>query len=325
VNKTRLPLANICIEIEYFNSLDKKPNTVKINTPVFPKDTQLLTMNVSAWHYGSVEMKIKKCTLFDMLKLFKMKIKNNGKGKAHTECSFSVVPECIPIDASVTNYADSGLESDVFSKTHKGDDPSEIFDIHEYCDGDKINRIHWKISAKQGKTMIKDYSLPIANSVVLMINLDIESVGDNFVSDYDTLIEAVAAVSGFLTESETPHRAVWYDPETDGLKTYDITDEDEFNVFIIGLLKTPLCNEKDMALIRYEDSDDRARCGHLIYFTAQYNTDTADIMTESTLAMRYTEAVICNEDNTFLENDSEVAVVPVAGGHIDEAFAQMCL
>ena len=109
-----------------------------------------------------------------------------------------------------------GLETDDYSKTSKGDDPSEIFDIHEYHDGDKINRIHWKLTAKQDKTMVKDYSLPISNSIVLMADLHLDTNTDDYMLIYDTLVEAIASISYYLIENDTPHKVVWYDKKKKG-------------------------------------------------------------------------------------------------------------
>ena len=58
-NRSKLPVANMIIEIEYYNTLDGDKNTMKINTPLYPDDVQYLTLHVSAKHYGTVRMNIK--------------------------------------------------------------------------------------------------------------------------------------------------------------------------------------------------------------------------------------------------------------------------
>ena len=73
-NRSKLPVANMIIEIEYYNTLDGDKNTMKINTPLYPDDVQYLTLHVSAKHYGTVRMNIKRCRIVDMLKLFKIRV-----------------------------------------------------------------------------------------------------------------------------------------------------------------------------------------------------------------------------------------------------------
>ena len=38
------------------------------------------------------------------------------------------------------------IESDSYSTIKGGDDPSEVFAIREYREGDRLQRIHWKLS-----------------------------------------------------------------------------------------------------------------------------------------------------------------------------------
>lgn len=73
----------------------------------------------------------------------------------------------------------NGDNDNLYSDKKAGNDPTEIFAIREYAPGDKIRNIHWKISAKMGQTMVKDYGLPlfekdtviIENSVIKMYPL----------------------------------------------------------------------------------------------------------------------------------------------------------
>ena len=225
-NSSKLPVSNLIIEIEYCNTLDREKNVMKINTPVYPEEVQYLTMHISAKHYGTIKMHIKRCRIIDMLKLFKIKLPVSGESSVMSDCTFTIVPDYIPIDNNIANYSELGLETDEYSKTSKGDDPSEIFDIHEYKDGDKINRIHWKLTAKQDKTMVKDYSLPISNSIVIMVDLNIDTSKDNYMLLYDTIIESVASISYYLVDNDTPHKVVWFDECKNASEIINVTDEE---------------------------------------------------------------------------------------------------
>lgn len=58
-----------------------------------------------------------------------------------------------------------------YSTSKKGDDPTEIFDIHEYHEGDLLKNIHWKLSLKHQKLLIKENALPIQESISLQCML----------------------------------------------------------------------------------------------------------------------------------------------------------
>jgi hypothetical protein len=218
-----------------------------------------------------------------------------------------------------------GLETDEYSKISKGDDPSEIFDIHEYKDGDKISRIHWKLSAKQDKTMVKDYSLPIANSIVLMINLDIDKKSENYLGQYDAIIEAVTTISNYLTVNETPHKAVWYDTASSQLKTINVTNEETHNLLVSMLLQASVYEDKDLSLLKYINESEHFKCGHLMYFSTDYKENLSALMSESDLAYRYSYMTVTKGEIQDTDIYDEFAqVIPIIPGKISESVQDMC-
>ena len=154
-NKSHIPVPNCEITLRYKAEISDSWKQFKIHSPVFPNNTQVLTVRLSYKHYGSLNVEIKKIRIFDILRIIRMR--PNLKSSV-TQARLVVFPDHIPIEKEVNNYSELGLESDSYSKVKKGDDPSEIFDIHNYNEGDKISRIHWKLSAKQDDMMVKDYS-----------------------------------------------------------------------------------------------------------------------------------------------------------------------
>ena len=89
------------IEIEYYNTLDGDKNTMKINTPLYPDDVQYLTLHVSAKHYGTVRMNIKRCRIVDMPKFFKVKGKHRCRFSFSAKALFPIVPDYIPIENNI--------------------------------------------------------------------------------------------------------------------------------------------------------------------------------------------------------------------------------
>jgi uncharacterized protein (DUF58 family) len=68
------------------------------------------------------------------------------------------------IDGSLVS--DSALEY----KHVKGNDVSEILQIKDYVRGDSIKSIHWKMSAKMGKLMVKELDTPNDNSIMVFFD-----------------------------------------------------------------------------------------------------------------------------------------------------------
>ncbi len=323
-NRSVLPAANLIIEIEYFNSLDGIKNVMKINTPVYPSETQYLTMHISGMHYGTVELRIKRCGVVDMLRLFKIKLRYPKSREIFKASSFTIFPEPIAIENNIANYAEMGLETDEYSKTSKGDDPSEIFDVRDYVEGDKISRIHWKLTAKQDKTIVKDYSLPISNSIVIMVDLDLDRKDGSCHAKYDTMIETAAAISFHLISNETPHRVVWYDNDNSRLMDISVTDEESHRLLVGMLLKAPLCSEKDLAPMHYANETERFKCGHLMYISPKNNEGVSELLSDADTAYKYTYMVVNGEQTAAGELYDEFAqIVPIYPGRVAESIQEL--
>lgn len=324
-NSSKLPVSNMIIEIEYYNTLDGQVNLMKINTPLYPNDVHYLTMHVSAKHYGTIKMRIKRCRIVDMLKLFKIKIPLTDSARLFGECTFTIVPEYIAIENNIANYSEMGLETDDYSKNSKGDDPSEIFDIHEYINGDKINRIHWKLTAKQDKTMVKDYSLPISNSIVMIVDLNIDTDKNDYMLIYDTIIETVASISNYLIENETPHKVVWFDKNKNENMIISVRDEETSRLLVSLLLQAAVYTESDLSLINYINDNERFKCGHLLYFSAEYNQNLSGVMNDHDLAYRYSYMLITDKKPDIAYSDEFADVIPVTAKRVAESIQDMCL
>lgn len=60
-------------------------------------------------------------------------------------------------------------EADVYDDFHPGDDPSEIFGVREFRAGDKMQSIHWKLSAKSDDLLVRENSQPKACPLVFLL------------------------------------------------------------------------------------------------------------------------------------------------------------
>jgi uncharacterized protein (DUF58 family) len=324
-NESMLPCPNLLIELSYANRIDGKTNTVKINTPVYPHETQVLTLSVSGIHCGTVDFNIKKCKISDMLKIFTMKVKSKNDLLSDKNCTVTILPDYIPLENEIANYADMGLESDEYSKTQKGDDPSEIFDIRDYVEGDKLNRIHWKLTAKQDKTMVKDYSLPIANSIVLMIDL---SKADGKVDEltlFDSAVETAASVSEYLLENEVPHRAVFYDADRQMSIEQNISDDESHSTMVGMLLQARLYDTKDAVLTDYIGTSESVKCGHLIYVSTGYSPNATELMSDADLAFKYTYLLMTDKSPQTPLYDEFAELIPVYPGQLEGSIRELCL
>ncbi|MBR6337715.1 MAG: DUF58 domain-containing protein [Ruminococcus sp.] len=324
-NRSPFLIPNAVIYIRYINSLTNKGSVIKVVTPIYSRNVQLLRISATSEHYGSISAKIEKIKLYDILKITRLKLPK--KNFQSSPVSVTFIPEYIPLENNVTNYADYGLESDKFSEHKPGDDPSEIFGIHEYQYGDRISRIHWKLTAKSDTTYVKEYSLPIANSICLAANVCMKSNSPTELLKYDAVIEAFYAIGAYLSESACPHTMLWYD-ETNKRLVEKLSKEIENDTDSIrDYLKCARSSEDNKVLSEYYASvTENTRYGHFIYITNTLSDKTIELITTSEVAMRYT--ILYADDNNMPSFDGmydNIDIISIKPSRIESSISELLL
>lgn len=106
-------------------------------------------------------------------------------------------------------------------------DQSIFSEIRQYQQGDALNKIHWKLSARKDEWITKEYEGSVNNKTKIMINNEALTLGhDKNIILEDYLIEGVVALSQYLLENSTPLEMYWHHYETKmvyGTTTKDFT------------------------------------------------------------------------------------------------------
>lgn len=324
-NRSPFLIPNAVIYIRYINSLTNKGSLIKVITPIYSRNTQLLRISATSDHYGSISAKIEKIKLYDILKITRLRLpKRNFQS---TPVSVTFIPEYIPLDNSVTNYADYGLESDKYSEHKPGDDPSEIFGIHEYQYGDRISRIHWKLTAKSDTTYVKEYSLPIANSICLAANVCMKSNSMSELDRYDAVIEAFYAIGAYLSESACPHTMVWYDEVGKKLVEKLSQEIEDDTDSIRDYLKCARSKDDGKVLTEFfAEASESTRFGHFIYITNTLDDKTIELITSSEIAMRYSILYAGDEDTPSFDGQIDnIDIISIRPSRIESSINELLL
>ena len=143
----------------------------------------------------------------------------------------AVLPVPVPCGGSLEhrNPISEDGENTILDKS--GDDPSEVFDIREYRQGDRLSRIHWKMTAKEEELMVKEYSRPLGGEGILCLDL-YHPQADGFWEDADEYrICWIPLCLAFLERGER-FRVVWQEGEKPGLREQSVESEED----VYGLL-----------------------------------------------------------------------------------------
>lgn len=211
-----LPAGCIKVRLIYRNATEKAWNMYKMNIIVNHRQ-QSSCIDLCAEHSGNIELCVKKARISDVLGLFSHNCIR--KQTENRQTVISVLPKTHALEHSaVRENPYVMVESDIYSDTASGDDPSEIHDIREYQAGDRINRIHWKMSAKENRLMVKELGLPLDCSVLLLIENGHAASAKEQMLAQDAVREAAFSISMDLALKGQIHLAAWYNERSNKIE-----------------------------------------------------------------------------------------------------------
>lgn len=196
---------------------------------------------------GNVAITVEKVRIYDYLSIFAWTV-----GKNFETQNVLVLP---PIKEMYLEndrwYNETNEDSDRFSVYKKGDDPSEIFNIREFMDGDKIQRIHWKLSSKTGSLMVKEGSLPLMKAIHIFIDLCVEGVKEERYRNMNLLVQGIYSVSMFMIEHGIPQKFIWYDMGNEIVQERMVEHEEELFWMFQDLFKCRTTKDADQLVEAY--------------------------------------------------------------------------
>lgn len=240
-NNGIIPIGNGRIRLNYGLIHSKKREKQWLKFSVSGREEVNIHVNIKCDYCGYLSVKSSRIQVYDYFKIFHL-------------TKFSKVEEKILVYPKVKIYPLSvnkvvlygNEEEDGFEQNQPGDDPSQVFDFREYREGDKLQRIHWKLSSKKDKLMVKEFSKPIViNSAVLV---DLYSDKANDLEYYCNLLERAISVSYSLLSMGVKHYVFWVNYENDELQKHFI-DSEEGLYFVVGSLALGLAKASKNDLV----------------------------------------------------------------------------
>ena len=124
----------------------------------------------------------------------------------------------------------------MYDENSPGYDNSELFQVREYRPGDRIQNIHWKLTAKQEELMVKEHALPKACPVILLLNWEKGSWPRS--RSKVPFLEAAASLSFSMVDAGCQHYVVWFDGTETDVMRLRVDDEESLYYFINVLMRT---------------------------------------------------------------------------------------
>lgn len=217
-NRSFLPVSSCMVKIRYTVSAPFEEELPYIHTayvPIGGRTSETVSLNFLPKHCGAISVTVRSVRLRDLMGI------TSVRKKVGFSTRITVLPSILPVSQSIESNYIYSAESSVFSREKPGDDPSEIFMLREYRDGDRHNLIHWKLSGRSDNFIVRELSKPVGSRILIMA----DTGSCRSAEGADRVLEAAASVSCSLAESGAAHTfavpCCGY-----SLRTSEITDTD---------------------------------------------------------------------------------------------------
>lgn len=309
-NLSFVALPTLRTELIYTAPFSDETEKDEVAFPLHALTKQTAFFDIKSDHVGTVKLYIGDIIFSDYFRLFNLKL------KVRKQFEITFLPDIKPLNIDVRQNTLLGVDSDVFSKSKKGDDPSEVFAIRDYVGGDKLNRIHWKLSSKQDNIMVKDYSLPVNNNIVIVAELASKK-GENALNDIDTVIEAVFSLSNCLCEAELLHKICWYDKKSEQFFSQEVKTTSEMFAALGLMLASRVGDDWNSMAFWKQQSD---ICSHLAYVTALPVDAAISDLGEISYSTFYSIITVGSEDVSATPSGI-MQFVNLANGDVSDALS----
>lgn len=249
ISRDLIPAGEVEAEVICTNLRTGEADSYFISETPRPKSTRRTEFEIIPKHAGRYEVSVASVVLRDPLQLAEKKVSCGDREYV------TVMPEIFDIPLTYASDA-AMLESDRSTDSRRGNDPGEVREIREYVPGDPVRNIHWKLSEKTDKLMVKELGMPITDRFLIIFDTGHE------VSQDPAALEAIASVFASLAETVRKDSSSlsigWTDPETGKAVIRKISDEAELMTAADEYLAVPAAMhsafgriERDIAESRY--------------------------------------------------------------------------
>ena len=203
-------------------------------SPILPGENEI-EFSVPLEEPGKYEFLLHKMKVYGMTGWFHVQIK--CRKSAYVQVLPDPLNVAIRLSEAVRNFYG---EADVYDDEKAGPDPNEIFQIRPFHDGDRLQSVHWKLSAKSDDLMVKENSFPKACPIVFFLESSEERKRKRFskeVSKESAFLPIAASISFSLMDCGCPHYFVWKDAKTGDVTRARIDQEESYVLFLYSYLE----------------------------------------------------------------------------------------
>ena len=258
LNESRLPAGRLMCTVSAQNCLSGENSEMYLEAALPGKGESSASFTVDSKHCGYIAVTVKKAYVTDWLGLLPVRLKSGAKGE------FTVLPDTFAPQIDISIPPVTPQDEDSYFPDKKGYDWSEVFALREYDEGDSLKQIHWKLSGKLDKLIVRDGSLPVAKSILVFWDKHARDVSPE---EADAMAEVFCSLCQALCDMGIKYTLGY--SQQQGCALEEIESADSFLDIIPSMLKEGCEGTVLSGVQRYVESFGRALYGKVICLCAQ--------------------------------------------------------
>ena len=268
-NNSFFPISAVTFEVEFQDMCDDGVIKRKIKTPVAAKEDKSVHTVVATSHAALIECRVKKPRIYDAFGLIHFRIRN-----VSDKAKLLIAPVMTDNSFIKGNQNVYIIDSDKYSETQKGDDSSQVFEVRNYVPGDDIRRIHWRLSSKQDDLIVKEYSKPIDENCIVMLETGIGSdEPEERKFRADGMLSVFMKLAYELIDNEQAFSVYWYSETANNTVSFEVKIFDDVAPIIEKFLSEKFPIKKNITFLMSEEERLQSLDKQIYYL---YNSEFCD-------------------------------------------------
>lgn len=212
-----------------------------VKSVLYAKNAVEFSVKFKSHYCGKIQVSFKDIRLYDY---FGFTYRNLEIDESYC---VTVLPDIYSIHITLQSLDKLNSEIETYSEDKIGTDISEVYDFRDYAPGDSPKQIQWKLSQKYDRFIVRQGSLPVQNSVLLIF-----APGKGEASAISTAAEIAVSVAQSFCESGVRFQLLWKDGIRHQVCSYYIENEEDLSVVLSALLCVETAELSDLLSVETE-------------------------------------------------------------------------
>ncbi len=269
VKNNKMPLGIVHVNVIFNNIMFAEKKVVSLNLQPGEEKTMVFEYHFFAGDCGALKICVSNADYYDMLGLFKW------RRTVSIEKEVRVYPPELHLNTKLSRRPETKSFGELYDQYKKGQDVSEVADLRDYVDGDSMSSIHWKLSGKLDRMIVREFGSPSNYNTLILYEMMKMSKGSHISNSCNNGVLALTtALSYSMMEMGLEHnvgRIYMRELQTVPVNSFRTHEQMAENLLYIPIQKEDNGGNTSYIFLR---GNYRNKYTKIIYITPTYDEDS---------------------------------------------------